>query len=270
MNTLPASVKIERTPWEVQRAVVFALIMRELKTRFGGHWAGVIWLLGIPAAEMMVYVGVNVFMRGHLTHGQYGWLEFILCAWVPYQLFRSLWYQLAHAVDANMGLFGFKQVKPMDAFIARAMLEICLQMMVFLAIAVFLTRIGFGPFIPVDPLGYLGMIGLLCAIGVGLGIVSAVIAEVMPKFIVLIHLSAMPMIVASGVVFSLNLMPQTMLYWAKFNPILHLVELSRHYFLHGYVMMQGVTVWYPVGFALVLMTLAMSLYSVRRRHLTMG
>jgi capsular polysaccharide transport system permease protein len=244
--------------------------MRELKTRFGGHWAGVVWLLGLPAAEMMVYVGVNVFMRGHLMRGQFGWLEFILCAWVPYQLFRSLWNQLAHAVDANMGLFGFKQVKPMDAFIARAMLEICLQLTVFVVIAIILTRVGFGPFIPVDPLGYLFIIGLLCAIGISLGIISAVVAQVVPRFLSLIHLTAMPLIVASGVVFSLNLMPQSLQYWAKFNPILHLVELARHAFLHGYVPLQGVSLWYPLSFALVLMTVAVCLYSVRRRHLTMG
>ena len=55
----------KRTPWQIQRAVIFALLMRELKTRFGTHWTGVVWLLGTPIAQVGVLVGFNAFLRGN-------------------------------------------------------------------------------------------------------------------------------------------------------------------------------------------------------------
>ena len=35
----PRAVR-KRSPWEIQRAVIFALFIRELQTRMGGRWLG--------------------------------------------------------------------------------------------------------------------------------------------------------------------------------------------------------------------------------------
>ena len=36
---------LKRTPLQIEKAVLFALIMRELKTRFGGRLIGLFWVL---------------------------------------------------------------------------------------------------------------------------------------------------------------------------------------------------------------------------------
>ena len=43
-----------RTPFEIQKAVVFALFVRELKTRFGKYRLGYVWALLQPIAHVMV------------------------------------------------------------------------------------------------------------------------------------------------------------------------------------------------------------------------
>jgi len=43
-----------RTPWQIQKSVVFALFLRELKTRFGAYKFGYVWLLLEPMAHVIV------------------------------------------------------------------------------------------------------------------------------------------------------------------------------------------------------------------------
>jgi capsular polysaccharide transport system permease protein len=257
----------KRTSWQIQKAVVFALIMREIKTRFGGHWTGVVWLLGLPLVELAVFMWMNVVLRGRVSRGSYDFMVFLVVALFPYKLFRGLWSQLTHAASANKGLFSFKQVKPMDAFVARVLLELALDTFIFILLAVLLARFGWGPMLPVDVLAYLGVVAMFVLFGVGLGISSAVICDVMPRFAVATQLIAMPLMILSGVVFPLHGMPQAALDVFLLNPVLHLVELARHAYLPNYVPVNGVNAAYPLKIVLVSLALAMSLYRVRRREL---
>jgi capsular polysaccharide transport system permease protein len=94
----------KRTPWQIQRAVIFALLMRELKTRFGGHWTGVVWLLmGTPLAQVFMLVAINTFLRGRLHAGLYEYAIFLLVALIPFRMSTGLWSQLMHAPKANQG-----------------------------------------------------------------------------------------------------------------------------------------------------------------------
>ena len=74
-------------------------------------------------------------------------------------------------------------------------------------------------------------------------------------------------LIISGVIFPLHGLPAEMLRWLLLNPILHLVELSRVAFLPGYVPVQGVNLSFPLMYALVMLTLGMVLYRLRRHQL---
>ena len=257
----------KRTPWQIQRAVVFALVMRELKTRFGGQWTGVIWLFGVPLAQLVVFAWINTVIRGRISRSGYDFVVWLIVAMIPYDVFRTLWSQLMRAPSSNKGLFNFRQVKPMDTFIARAVLEIALQAIIFLLIALALARVGYAPLVPQDLLAFLGVVSMFAALGIGMGICSAVLDDIIPRYGVFIGLVTMPLAIVSGVIFPLTKLPQSLLYWFLFNPVLHLVELARHAYLPGYVMVQGVNASYPAAFILVVLALAMSMYRVRRREL---
>ena len=159
----------KRTPWEIQKTVVFALVMREIKTRLGGNWMGVLWLIGIPLAQMIMLVWINTVLRGRLSRAGYDFMIYLVVALIPYEIFRHLWSQLARAVKANRGLFGYRQVKPMDTFVARTLLELTLQLLILVAILVLFDRLGFGPVIPVDPLAYVAATGMFAFAGCRVG-----------------------------------------------------------------------------------------------------
>ena len=54
--------------------------------------------------------------------------------------------------------------------------------------------------------------------------------------------------------------------WLLYNPVLHLVELSRVYFIPNYTALPGVTLEYPAAWALVVTALALGLYRIYRHR----
>lgn len=244
--------------------------MREIKTRLGGHWTGVVWLLGVPVAQLAMFVWMNSMIRGRDTHGLYPWASFLICGMMPYRLFKSLWTSLTNAPSANRGLFGFRQVKPMDTYLARTVLDVLLDTVTYLLIAVGLWRIGFSPIFPHDPLAFMGIVGVFVATGFGMGMTWSVLVGFSPRIGTFTSIVSMPLMIVSGVIFPLHGMPAEMLSWLLLNPILHLVELARVAFLPGYVPVGGVGLGFPMLFALVMVTLGMVLYRLRRHHLAAG
>ena len=257
-----------RSSWQIQRAVVFALVMRELKTRFDGHWTGVVWLLGVPLAQLAMFMWINTTIRGRVSRSGYDFVVWLIIAMIPYDMFKLLWNKLSGAPRSNLGLFNFRQVKPMDTFIARAILEIALQAIIFVLIAVALARFGYGPLMPADFLGFINVVTLFCLLGIGMGITSAVIEDVIPRFGTVSALVSMPLVLISGVIFPLQGVPAPMMALFLYNPLLHLVELARHAYLPSYVMVQGVNLAYPASWTIAMVTLAMCLYRIRRRELS--
>ena len=50
-------IQAARSPWQIQRSVVFALLLREVKGRFGGRLIGGFWVLFEP----LVHLGLMTF-----------------------------------------------------------------------------------------------------------------------------------------------------------------------------------------------------------------
>ncbi|OYT85613.1 MAG: kpsM protein [Burkholderiales bacterium PBB6] len=259
-----------RSSWQIQKAVVFALLMREIKTRFGGNLAGVVWVLGAPLLQLAVLVWINTMLRGRLTRGSFEFPLFLLIGMMPYQLFKGLWVQVMNSVSANHGLFGFKQVKPMDTMVARTVLETCIDCLVLAVAMALLGRIGYAPVVPLDAFAVMATILLLVLLGMGLGVLSAVIVEVLPRWQLFVQLLAMPLYLLSGIIFSVHGFSQDMVSLLLWNPVLHLVELCRAAWLPGYSLLPGVNWTLPLAWVIGVWTLALNLYWLRRRNLVMS
>jgi capsular polysaccharide transport system permease protein len=259
---------IKRTPFQIHRAVVFALVMRELKTRFGSHWSGVVWLLGEPLLKLAMMTALYTFIRGIETRGGYPFVIYLLIALLPFSLFSHLWSQLMNGARANAGLYGYKQVKPFDTIVARTVLELMLESVSFTLSFLIIGCLGYSPIFPNDLLGYLGVVFLFVAAGCGLGLVSVVAVYFSPKFSLIVALISMPLQMMSGAIFPISHFPKDMLDFLMLNPMAHLVELARFTFLPGYVMIQGVSVYYPITFIVIIWALGMNMYWVWRHKLS--
>ena len=53
----------KRDAWEVQRGVLFALVLREMKGRVGGQWVGAVWTLIEPLMHVLVMLTIFTTIR---------------------------------------------------------------------------------------------------------------------------------------------------------------------------------------------------------------
>jgi capsular polysaccharide transport system permease protein len=254
-----------RTAWQIQRAVLFALVLREMKQRVGGQWVGAIWTVFEPLAHTMVMLTILGFVRGRLIPGV-EYPVFLVTGLIPYFYFQHMTMRLMESVEANRGVFAYRQVKPIDTLLSRAVVETLMNLIVYTLTLAILAWLGFHvlPGLPLELLGVHLLIGFL---GLSAGILAAVTAHGRPRVKSFIRISFMPLYFMTGVIFPIHALPQQYLDWLLWNPMLHLVELSRHSFIPQYRPVPGVSLSYPLGFTLLTAALGLALYRVKRQQL---
>jgi capsular polysaccharide transport system permease protein len=257
-----------RSAWEIQRAVLFALVLRELRTRTGRRWAGVMWTLFEPLAQLMLLVLVFGFLR-HVASPNMEFPIFLVSGIMPFTLFRSLSQRLTESIDTNRGLFSYRQVKPFDAVIARGIVETLLWVAVFVLTLVLLGWFGYSV-LPERPLELVATSAVVMGLGSSLGLVLAVSTHGMPKTRGVIRMLYFPLYFASGVIFSVDHLPASYQQWLLWNPMLHAVELSRSAFSTAHRSIEGIGIAYPLSLTLVLAALGLMLYRRDRQKLLLG
>jgi capsular polysaccharide transport system permease protein len=254
-----------RNPWEVQREVLFALLLREMKARVGGQWVGAIWTLVEPLAHVLLLVTVLGFTSQALVPG----LEFpvfLVTGLIPFFLFQQLAMRLMDGIEANRGLFAYRQVKPLDTLLSRAAVEALMNLAVYAVTLAVLAWLGYHV-VPHQPLEMLAINVLLILFGTSYGIFCAVVSHERPRLRSFIRMAMLPLYFATGIIFKVDLLPREYLEWLLWNPLVHLIELSRHAFIQAYVPAQGINALYPTLFALSITALGLALYRVNRLRL---
>lgn len=255
----------KRTPWDIQRAVWFALLQRELKARFGGRWLGGFWVLFEPLA----HIGYLIVLFGSLRHRFMPGISFelfLLTGLVGFFMFRDASLRVMGSVDGSRALFGYRQVKPIDPVIARVGLDTLLHTVVFAVFVLIFEWAGVNA-TPARPLEVLACFVLLLAFGLGLGLLFVVLTDDVPQVRIVIRLAYLPLYLISGVIFPLNAMPPGLLDWLMWNPLLHLIERLRGFYFDQYVALPDASLGYAAQWALITLAAGMALYRLRRHRL---
>lgn len=259
-----------RSSWSVMRSVVFALSLRELKTRLDGRWGGAVWVIGEPLLNTLGMLALYSAMRAQ-TIGGVDTLLFLVSGQMPFLLFRSLSLRLMDAIDSNLGLFAYRQVQPVDAVIARGLIEL----LVFGAVmGGCLAALGWAghPVWPHRPLELFATIVLLAVIGGALGLFLAV-GTVAPfnRLRGLVTMLFLPIYVTSGALMPLGSLPIGLQSFFLYNPIAHLLELLRSALIGPTYQASPYVGWsLPLTWAVGMVLAALSLYRARRHRLQMG
>lgn len=254
----------KRTAWEVQRSVLLALVLREMKSRVGGQWIGAVWTLIEPLMQVLVMLTILSMARG-------GGVDtdvplFLATGMVPFSLFQNLANRMMDGIEANRGLFSYRQVKPLDTLMSRAVVELIMNGFVYIVTLGILGWLGL-KVLPAGPLEALGVHALLFMLGAGFGTCAAMLSYDRPRTRTFIRVSMLPLYLISGVVFPVHLVPADARALLMINPLLHLIELSRQAFMPDAIVLPGVSLMYPLLWALSLCALALALYRVNRLRL---
>lgn len=119
--------------WKIQRGVFGALLMREVLTRYGRHNIGFLWLFVEP---MMFTLGVTA-LWSIAKMDQASALPIVAFAITGYSsvlLWRNMPARCISAVEPNLPLLYHRNVKLIDIFLARLVLEVAGATMSFVGL----------------------------------------------------------------------------------------------------------------------------------------
>lgn len=125
----------------IQRRTLHALMMREIITRFGRDNLGALWLIAEP---MVFTLGVTaLWTASGMHHGSsLPIVAFAVTGYSSVLLWRNCANRALGAIDANLPLLFHRNVKVIDVFLTRIVLEIAGATGSFAILALFFTSIG--------------------------------------------------------------------------------------------------------------------------------
>ena len=131
--------------FKIQLRVIYALLMREIITRYGRHNVGFLWLFIEP---MIFTLLIAIFWQMVRSSGAGQNIPIIPFAVIGYSVvlcWRNSVNRTTKAVSANSGLLFHRNVTVIDVFLARVYLEVFGATVSFMALSVIFHLVGFMP-----------------------------------------------------------------------------------------------------------------------------
>lgn len=254
---------VNHSSWAIQRRVIGALLVREMLTRYGRNNIGFLWLF----VEPMLFTLVVVLIRAHTAafyQGEIPMVAFAVTGWPSIMLWRNMPGRCVGAVKSNRSLLHHRQVKILDIYLSRILLEMMATTTSLLLVSFILFSIGWlDP--PEDVLKALAGWMLLGWFGAGLALTIAGLSERFQIVQQLWRPASYILMPVSGVAFVVDALPHGLQEIVMWIPMLNAVELLRDGWF-GSTFQAHYDVSYLVGFNLCLMLIGLSLV----RHVALG
>jgi len=216
----------------LQLQIVAALARRDVQSRFGETWLAYAGSFLAPVAWIAA-TWLAFYLLGRTPPVYTDMVSFIISGLIPYALFRYVVTAIGRTKTAARGLMLFPTVAEEQNLTAGALVELANGIILFLLVAG-ANLVIFGKGELADPLAF-GWGMLLCW---GLGGAYAYFLAMLSRF----HgrapnigqLLLRPTFFLSAVFFTANELPEHILDWLSWNPLLHAVEVARDGMLFNY------------------------------------
>lgn len=247
-----------RPPLAVAWAGAQALFFREVLSRVTASRGAWLWLLLEPLAHVVFLMTVFGFVFHRTIAGIDGAL-FVMTGLLGFFLFRNTALRSMAAIQANQALFAYRQIRPIDTVLVRALVELILSLLcsgVLVAGAVLLDYAA----LPADVLhagaAWLG----LWLLGLGLGLVLSALGALVPEVAKLAGLTMTPLYFVSGVMVPANAIPQPWRDMLLLNPVMQGLESLRAGWFSQFHDANGTSLGYVYAWGLVALLLGMGLH----------
>lgn len=261
--TLPSGAQnVART----QIRVIAALIRREARVHFGEMRIGYLWAIIEPTLHLCLYALLFTYvLRRHSPLG--GDLNvFMLSGLMPYLLFSKLANYLAGAIEGNRSLLNLPPVKPLDVLTARAILETATYLVVGVLMFSALAMGGVSDVAPYHPMRLAAAIAGTVALGIGVGIINAVMRAFFHNWMTIFGLILSPAFLLSGIWFLPAAIPSPFRDYLLYNPMMHYIMWARSGLYRSYDPVE-LDRGYAVAISAAVFALSLVLLRVSRRKL---
>jgi len=221
----PSQTPSLRRSAAIQGRVIHALLMREILTRYGRHNIGFLWLFLEP---MLFTTGVTILWTvSKAVHGSsLPIVAFALTGYSSVLLWRNMPARCIGAIEPNLALMYHRNVRVIDVFLARLLLEAGGATISFVTLSVFYIYIGWlEP--PANVLTVVEGWLMIAWFGASLAMLLGSLAEKSEIIERLWHPVSYIAFPLSGAAFMVDALPPTAQHYILFVPMVNGVELVR-------------------------------------------
>jgi len=233
------------------RHIIWALLMREISTRYGRDNLGYLWLLIEPA---LFGTGVSILYSMIRPPIEYGLtvIEFTLTGYMPMVMFRQAVGFSAAATRNNSSLLYHRQITPLHLFLSRFLTEFCGVSLSYIVLIFAGHFVGVMPY-PKDMLLLCIGWGLISLQAFGAAMFMNAISEMVESVERIIPILTYLFLPLSGFLFMVYGMPPRIAKIILFLPFVHCFELMRRGYFGEFLPTTydiGYAFWWGVGMVL--------------------
>lgn len=230
-----------RHSFAIQRRVIGALLMREMLTRYGRHNIGFLWLFVEP---MLFTLGVTALWTATKSvHGSdLPIVAFAITGYSSVLLWRNMPGRSIGAIEFNLALMYHRNVRVIDIFLARLILEFAGATISFVVLTLLFTSLGWMS-LPEDVLQVAGGWAMLTWFGMSLALLLGALSQRAELVEKLWHPFAYLLFPLSGAAFLVEILPQRAQELVLYLPMVNAVEYLREGFFGS-----KITAHYDMGY----------------------
>lgn len=217
---------LQRNYIHIFLAVQKALFLRELNMRLSVSRTGLFWTFFEPFFQVFVFVSIKILLFGQVA-SNFDFAVFLALNFTAFNMFKNIVNKSMGAFTANKGLFVYKQVKPIDTVIARAMVEVFITGIIILIFIMIGFYFEFDMNVKNLELVSLGFLWLI-VFSFSLALVFAVANTFSNSVSNIVGIIMYPLIFASAVFYTVDMLSPELQAIILYNPLTHFMEM-----IHG-------------------------------------
>jgi len=213
--------------------IIWALVLRELATRYGRNNLGFLWIIGEPLLFTSGVLVMWSIIRPPYDHG-IRLLIFVVTGYMPLTLIRHTVGHGINCIPTNINLLYHRKITLLHFFIARTLLEIIgVSLAFFVTVSVFLL---FGVIsLPPSLSLVLGGWFILSWICFGMTLILGGVAGIYESFEKVANLLTYVMVPMTGTFFMIDWLPYQYQKAVELIPLINCVEMVRAGFFGEFV-----------------------------------
>lgn len=240
---------------------VIALMLREMSTTYGRSPGGYFWALAEPIGGIAVMTIIfNMITRNPAIGDNFP--LFFASGMLPFLVYQTTAANVGGAIRYSRPLLAYPNVTYVDALVARFLLNALTQILICIVV--------FGGIIFIYDLSLVIDYGvcarafiLALVLGFGVGTVNCYLMSMFSVWQFIWAVLNRPLFVISGIFFLLDPLPETLRTPLLYNPLAHLIMLTRRGFYDTY---EGVYVSETYVYFVALVLAALGMLLLHRFH----
>ncbi len=210
---------------ETRSRIFWAIVAREMITRYGRNNIGFLWVLLEPVLFSLAIVVLWTVIKAPTNPGM-SVAGFALTGYASVLLWRYPTTRCTNALQTNWALMYHRDVRPLDIYAARIFMEIMAATGGSLVLAAVLVSLGQMQ-APIDPFGVVVAWYLLILFAIGLALIVGGLSVRSESFERIWHMLAYLLFPISGPAFMVEWLPDVARDAVLLLPMVHGVEMLR-------------------------------------------